>query len=69
MNKLSWKVLNGGYCLDGEWRERHMAGQVDHLPRPSSRRRNEHSEYVLDGTIGWEVFQCLMSDICPEIQV
>lgn len=60
MNELNWMILKGGSCLDGEWGGGHMADQVDHLAKPSSRGRNEHTEYVLGGTTGWELFQMFL---------
>lgn len=37
-----------------------MTDKVDHSTKPSSRGRNAHSEHVLDGTTGWELFQMFL---------
>lgn len=63
------KDLEVGDYLDGEWGGGHVACQVDHLPKPSSRGRHEDSLVTMFWVVPHlGVFpNTLMSDLCPEI--
>ena len=61
MNELDWMVLMEDYHLDGEWE-----GAESIAKRPFSQAKfyreewTQYSEYALDGTPGWELFQMFL---------